>query len=93
MLSQDATVPQALLFSGASILTHLVTFLPGGFGLREAIGTAIASAQGFGLPASVAAVSLDRLVSTITVVVLGGISTFVLGKQLPDIAAVPAKAR
>jgi len=82
MLSQTVTMAQTLLFATASILTQLVSIAPGGLGVREAIVGGVASALGFDAGVSVVAVGLDRLVSTITVVLIGWISTVILGKQI-----------
>jgi uncharacterized protein (TIRG00374 family) len=82
MLSQAVTGGQALLFSSASVLTQLISFAPGGLGVREAIVGAVASALGFELAVSLAAVELDRLVATFTIVLVGWISTSLLGRDL-----------
>src|SRR5262249_38610198 len=73
MLSQHVSWTQVLLFSSASILTQLISFAPGGLGVREAIVGAVALALGFDLTVSVAAVELDRLVITFTIVLVGWI--------------------
>lgn len=82
MLSQNVSVSQVLLMACASVLTQLVSFAPGGLGVREAIVGGIASALGFDAATSVAAVVLDRLVSTVMVVIIGWISTIILGKEI-----------
>jgi uncharacterized membrane protein YbhN (UPF0104 family) len=82
MLSQNVSPGQVLLFSAGSILTQTISFLPGGLGVREVIVGGIASILGFGLAASVAAVGLDRLVATAVTVLLGSVSTVLLGRQL-----------
>ncbi len=84
MLSQNVTMGQVLLFSCASILTQLISFLPGGLGVREAIVGGIALVLGFDFAVSVAAVGLDRLVSTVVVVLVGGISTVILGRIISE---------
>ena len=91
MVSQDVTISQVILFASASVLTQLVSFAPGGLGVREAIVTGIASALGFDAGVSVVAVGLDRLVSTIMVVLLGWISTIILGKDISGESMKPRK--
>jgi uncharacterized protein (TIRG00374 family) len=82
MLSQDVTISQVILFASASVLTQLVSFAPGGLGVREAIVSGIAATLGFDVGISVVAIGLDRLVATIVVVIIGWISTVILGRQL-----------
>ncbi len=89
MLSQDVTVAQTLLFSTASILTQLVSIAPGGLGVREAIVSGVASTLGFDAGVSLVAVGLDRLVSTIMVVLLGWISIVILSKQISNTSIKP----
>lgn len=84
MLSQNITLSQAILFSSASILTQLVSIAPGGLGVREMIVGGVASALGFDMGVSVVAVGLDSLVATLIVVLVGGISTIILGKQISN---------
>ncbi len=82
MLSQHVSLAQVLLMSNASILTQLVSLAPGGLGIREAIVGSVASVLGFDTAVSVAAVALDRLVATLVIIVSGGISTVILGRQI-----------
>jgi len=89
MVSQNVTISQVILFASASVLTQLVSFAPGGLGLREAIVSGIASLLGFKVGISVLAIGLDRLVSTVLIVILGWVSTILLGKTISNI---PAKA-
>jgi uncharacterized membrane protein YbhN (UPF0104 family) len=91
MLSQASTAGQALLFSTASVLTQLITFAPGGLGVREAIVGALASALGFELTVSVAAVELDRLVATLTIVIVGWISAVLLGRHISEATTKPGE--
>lgn len=81
MLSQNVTIGQVLLFSSATILTNLVSFAPGGLGVREAIVAGLALTLGFDAGTSVVAVSLDRLTSTIVIMMTGWISTVILGRE------------
>ena len=82
MLSQNVTISQVILFASASILTILVSFAPGGLGVREVIVGAIASTLGFKAGTTVVAIELDRLVATVVIVVIGWISAVLLGKQI-----------
>jgi len=81
MFSQNVTMSQTLLFASAFILTQLVSVAPGGFGVRQAIVTAVATTLGFDPGVSLVAVGLDRLVITI-VIITGWISTIILGKHI-----------
>ncbi len=90
MFSQNVTVADVLLMSNATILTQMVSLAPGGLGVREAIVGAVASVLGFGTAVSVAAVGLDRLVSTLVIFAVGGISTVILGRQIVEVPASPA---
>jgi uncharacterized membrane protein YbhN (UPF0104 family) len=85
MLSQEITFSEATLLANATILSQLVSIAPGDLGIREAIVGTIASMLGFDAGASVVAVGLDRLVSTSTIFLLGGISTYILGRQVFDL--------
>ena len=87
MLSQNVTLSQTLLFASASILTQLVSIAPGGLGVREAIVAAVATVLGFDTGTSVVAVSLDRLVVTVVIVLTGWVSIMILGKQISDMPA------
>lgn len=89
MLSQSITFDAAVLFSTASLLTQLVSIVPGGLGIREAIVGAVASALGGDVGVSVVAVGLDRLISTLVVLLVGGVSAIILSKQ---ISASPIKS-
>lgn len=82
MLSQDVSIGDVILFSSAAVLTQLISIAPGGLGITESIVGAVASALGFDLGVSVVAVSLDRLIATAVVLIIGGISTFLLGNKL-----------
>jgi uncharacterized membrane protein YbhN (UPF0104 family) len=77
-LSQNVTYAQCVLFSSATILTRLVSILPGGLGLREGIVAGVASVLGFEPGVSVVAVGIDRLVATSVIIVLGTVYTYVL---------------
>jgi uncharacterized protein (TIRG00374 family) len=84
MLSQDITLSQSMLFSSASILTQLVSLAPGGLGVREAIVGGVASALGFDTSVSVAAIGLDRLISTLMIILTGWVSMILLGRQISE---------
>jgi len=80
-LSQEVMLSHCLLFSSASIFTRLLNISPGGFGIREAIVASVASMIGFEFGISVVAVSLERLISLPVNIGLGGIFSYMLGKQ------------
>lgn len=82
MLSQNVTITQAILFSSATVLTQLVSIAPGGWGVREVIVGAISSSLGFDMSVSMAAVGLDRLISTAFNILLGWYSIIMLGKRM-----------
>lgn len=82
MLSQDVKISDVILFSSISVLTQMVSFAPGGLGITETIVGGVAFLLGFELGVSIVAVGLDRLISTSVILVVGGISTVILGKQL-----------
>lgn len=87
MLSQNITLEQAVLFSTASILTQLVSIAPGGLGVRESVVGAVASGLGFDVGVSIVAVGLDRLISTLGIFITGGVSAFILSRQISDLSA------
>ena len=89
MLSQNVTISQVLLFSSATILTNLVSFAPGGLGVREAVVGGIALALGFDPGTSVVAVGLDRVISTIMIMCMGWISGVILGRQISKVTSKP----
>jgi uncharacterized membrane protein YbhN (UPF0104 family) len=86
MVSQNVTLSDTMLFSTATILTQLVSIAPGGLGVREAIVSTLSTVLGFDTGASVIAVGLDRLISTVPILLIGGISTLILGKQISDVS-------
>jgi uncharacterized membrane protein YbhN (UPF0104 family) len=85
MLSQNITLAEAMLFSTASILTQLVSFVPGGLGVRETIVGAVAFALQFDFSVSIVAVGLDRLITTPVILTVGGISALILSNQLSKV--------
>jgi uncharacterized membrane protein YbhN (UPF0104 family) len=82
MLSQNVSYLECLLFSSATILTRLVSIMPGGLGVREGIVAGIASVLGFDVGVSALAVGIDRLVGMLGIVVLGTYYSYILGKRL-----------
>lgn len=84
MLSQDVTMGYSLLFASATILTQLVSIAPGGLGVREAIVGAVAALLGVDPAISMIAVGLDRLVSTVMIILTGWIGMLALGRQLTE---------
>lgn len=88
MLSQNVTIAQTLLFASATILTQLVSIAPGGLGVREAIVGAVASMMGLDPGVSMIAVGLDRLISTVMVVLTGWLSMLALGRQFTEFNSI-----
>jgi uncharacterized protein (TIRG00374 family) len=84
VLSQDVSYAQCLLFSSATVLTRLVSIVPGGIGVREGIVAGVASLLGFDAGVSTVAVALDRLVATGVIVALGTVYTYVLSKKATE---------
>ena len=84
MLSQSVSMSQTMLFASAALLSLLVSFAPGGLGVTEAIVVAIASTLGFDIGVSVVAMGLVRLVWTFATVLIGGISTAIIARQIPE---------
>lgn len=80
MLSQSVSFADCLLFAAATVLSRLVSLAPGGLGVREGIVGAMAAVLGFDVGASIVAVGLERLVSTLVVLVVGVIYSYVLGR-------------
>ena len=85
MLSQSVTIEQTLLFASASVLTNLASFAPGGLGVREGIVSGIAMLLGFAPGISIVAVGLDRFVSTVVIVLIGWVSTVLIGKEISSV--------
>lgn len=81
-LSQEVTYAQCLLFSAATVLTRLVSIMPGGLGVREGIVAGVAAILGFDAGVSVVAVGLDRLVATSVIIVVGTTYSYILGKKV-----------
>jgi uncharacterized membrane protein YbhN (UPF0104 family) len=92
MLSQDVSVAQVLVMSSASILTQLVSLAPGGLGVREAIVGAVSWALGFDAVVSLAAAGLDRLVSTLAIILMGGVGTMILGREMAESRVQPGNS-
>lgn len=88
-LSQDVSYTQCLLFSSATVLTRLVSIMPGGLGVREGIVAGVAALLGFDPGISAIAVGLDRLVATSVIVVMGTVYTYVLSKKAVVVDADP----
>ncbi len=87
--AQDISFHLCVLYASATILTRLISVIPGGIGVREGIVAGMAAIFGFEAGVSVLAVGLDRLVSTILIAVLGTVFSYFLSKDalersLPD---------
>lgn len=80
MLSQPVSYADCLLFAAATVLSRLVSLAPGGLGVREGIVGAMAAILGFDVGASVVAVGLERLVSTLVVIIVGVIYSYLLSR-------------
>lgn len=70
LLSQGVTFAQSTLFAAASVLTQLVTFTPGGLGIREGIVAAAALGHGIALDISIVAVGMDRILELAIVAII-----------------------
>ncbi len=82
MLSQEINLSQCLLFAAATIVISLVNITPGGLGIREVIVGGLASLLGFDTAVSIVAVGIDRLISTLVIIIMGSIYTVVLSSRL-----------
>ena len=82
MLSQEVRLSQCLLFAAATIVISLVNITPGGLGIREVIVGGVASLLGFDTAVSVIAVGIDRLISTLVIIVMGAVYSFILSSNL-----------
>ncbi len=80
--SQKISFIQCILFSSSTILTRIVSFAPGGLGVREGIVAGIASLMGFKFNVSIAALTFDRLIETFVIIILGTIYTYRLSSNL-----------
>jgi uncharacterized membrane protein YbhN (UPF0104 family) len=83
-LSQEVAYAECILFSAATVLTRLVSVVPGGVGVREGIVAGIASILGFDTSISVVAVGIDRLVATSVIIAVGTVYTYVLSKKVGE---------
>jgi uncharacterized membrane protein YbhN (UPF0104 family) len=82
ILSQKIPFSYSLLFAAATILTQLVSFAPGGLGIREAIVASIGYVLGFDTTAIIGAVGFDRLIALLIIIPLGIAFTYILGKKI-----------
>lgn len=85
MMSQEVRGGEVLLFSAASVLTQMVSIAPGGLGILEAIVGGVAAILDFDLGVSIVALGIDRLISTLVIFVVGGVSSIILSKQITDL--------
>lgn len=81
-LSQQVSLVDCLLFSAATILSRLVSFAPGGLGVREGIVGGMAAVMGLDAGIAVVAVGIDRLVSTLVVMVIGAGYSYTMSRNL-----------
>lgn len=82
VLSQDIAYSQCVLFASATVLTRLVSIMPGGLGVREGIVAGLAAIGGYDPGVSMVAVGIDRLIETIIVMTAGVFYTYVLSRHL-----------
>ncbi len=80
-LSQDVLFVHCVLFSAGSVLTRLVTLIPGGIGLREGIIAGISSIVGFQFVASIVAAGIDSFISIFITMAAGIYYIYFLGKR------------
>lgn len=81
LFNQDVPMLSAMLFSSATILTRLVSFVPGGIGVREAIVAFIGLNFGIDLTVSAVAIGFDRLISAVLVLILGLFFSYYMGND------------
>ncbi len=80
-LSRDVPVASSLLLGAAVFAALPVNVTPGGIGVRELVGAAIGAAAGLGFAEVLAAVTLDRVVSLLFSLSVGGASVVVLRRR------------
>jgi uncharacterized membrane protein YbhN (UPF0104 family) len=71
IFSQSIDYIECVMFSSATILTRLVSIVPGGIGVREGIVAALGSFLGLDPGISFVAVGFERLVATLIILILG----------------------
>jgi len=82
VFSQRIPLLSAILFSSATILTRLVSIIPGGIGIRETVVAVIGNYFGIEPSISAYAVAFDRLISTLLVLILGLFFSYYLGRDI-----------
>lgn len=82
MISLDVSFMACMILSTTIILTRLVSIAPAGLGVRESIVAGVATILGFDVGASIIAVTLDRLIATLVVVLLGTVYSYILSHNL-----------
>lgn len=90
LLSQNISFENCLIFSAATVLSQLAAITPGGLGVRELIVAGIAATVQIEPGISVVAVSIDRLVATIVIVILGAFYMYTLGKNVVTENVLPS---
>ena len=81
-VSQQVSLVNCLLFSAATILSRLVSIAPGGLGVREGIVAGMAAMMGLDAGIAVIAIGIDRLVSTLVVLVIGTGYSYTMSRNL-----------
>lgn len=84
VMSQPVTLADCLLFSAATILSRLVSIAPGGLGVREGIVAGMAALLGLDAGIAVVAVGIDRLISTIIIMIIGTIYSYTMSRGLSN---------
>lgn len=82
MVSQPVGLANCLLFSAATILSRLVSIAPGGLGVREGIVAGMAAMMGLDAGIAVIAVGIDRLISTITIMIMGSLYSYTMSRDV-----------
>lgn len=71
-LSHPLGLPESLLFGTAVLASIPVNVTPGGLGVRELVGSAIGAAAGLAFTEVLAVVSIDRVISLLYSLLVGG---------------------
>jgi len=81
IFSQSIEYIECVMFSSATILTRLVSIVPGGIGVREGIVATLGSFLGLDPAISFIAVGFERLVATIIILILGIYFSYKLSRE------------
>lgn len=86
-MGQQVAFQHCLLFASASILTRLLNFIPGGWGIREGIVAGLASMLGLDFGMSAIVVGVDRLAMIVGTLVLAPLFAGRLSGSQPSVPA------